>query len=104
LLQTGPRPRPPPLPYTTLVRSAVRIPNQVEHQASSLIGIDPAITGRNRRGKIFAVSEPLVVTKFVVVLLGRLFVGEWAVFVFDLDRKSTRLNSSHVKISYAVFC
>src|SRR5690606_29788625 len=24
--------------------------------------------------------------------------------VVDLDRKSTRLNSSHVKISYAVFC
>src|SRR5690606_41798527 len=24
--------------------------------------------------------------------------------VQDLDRKSTRLNSSHVKISYAVFC
>src|SRR5690606_40269647 len=24
--------------------------------------------------------------------------------VRDLDRKSTRLNSSHVKISYAVFC
>src|SRR5690606_40150506 len=23
---------------------------------------------------------------------------------FQLDRKSTRLNSSHVKISYAVFC
>src|SRR5690606_39732241 len=23
---------------------------------------------------------------------------------YDLDRKSTRLNSSHVKISYAVFC
>src|SRR5690606_19606573 len=23
---------------------------------------------------------------------------------FDKDRKSTRLNSSHVKISYAVFC
>src|SRR5438874_9966775 len=25
-------------------------------------------------------------------------------FVKDLDRKSTRLNSSHVEISYAVFC
>src|SRR5690625_5989655 len=25
-------------------------------------------------------------------------------FVYDLDRKSTRLNSSHVAISYAVFC
>src|SRR5690606_42070334 len=24
--------------------------------------------------------------------------------VLDIDRKSTRLNSSHVKISYAVFC
>src|SRR5690606_39649758 len=24
--------------------------------------------------------------------------------IMDLDRKSTRLNSSHVKISYAVFC
>src|SRR5690606_41014605 len=24
--------------------------------------------------------------------------------LLDLDRKSTRLNSSHVKISYAVFC
>src|SRR5690606_41059257 len=32
---------------------------------------------------------------------------EWAakeVHAHDLDRKSTRLNSSHVKISYAVFC
>src|SRR5690606_41722670 len=25
-------------------------------------------------------------------------------FILILDRKSTRLNSSHVKISYAVFC
>src|SRR5690606_4582897 len=25
-------------------------------------------------------------------------------YAFRLDRKSTRLNSSHVKISYAVFC
>src|SRR5207302_7141653 len=24
--------------------------------------------------------------------------------VYEIDRKSTRLNSSHVKISYAVFC
>src|SRR3712207_7060246 len=27
-----------------------------------------------------------------------------AFMVFDLDRKSTRLNSSHANISYAVFC
>src|SRR3989442_9196519 len=28
---------------------------------------------------------------------------DWRIAV-DLDRKSTRLNSSHVRISYAVFC
>src|SRR3989442_7359468 len=28
----------------------------------------------------------------------------WSPIVSDLDRKSTRLNSSHVRISYAVFC
>src|SRR5690606_40544424 len=30
--------------------------------------------------------------------------GQLGHSVGDLDRKSTRLNSSHVKISYAVFC
>src|SRR5207249_10795178 len=30
--------------------------------------------------------------------------GEIAAHQFPLDRKSTRLNSSHVSISYAVFC
>src|SRR5690606_14245603 len=32
------------------------------------------------------------------------FVGEFVYEDHDVDRKSTRLNSSHVKISYAVFC
>src|SRR5690625_1653441 len=31
-------------------------------------------------------------------------VSDLAVVLFRLDRKSTRLNSSHVAISYAVFC
>src|SRR5438067_9751300 len=43
----------------------------------------------------------------------RLWLGKWNEAVadagqvaigFTLDRKSTRLNSSHVSISYAVFC
>src|SRR5690606_41569292 len=45
----------------------------------------------------------------------RLYDGDWIYIAgelvylnrymyFFLDRKSTRLNSSHVKISYAVFC
>src|SRR5256885_3177828 len=37
---------------------------------------------------------------FVVRPFGALFFGR----IGDLDRKSTRLNSSHLVISYAVFC
>src|SRR6202041_377615 len=32
------------------------------------------------------------------------FVLDDAALLHDLDRKSTRLNSSHVELSYAVFC
>src|SRR5690606_40507169 len=52
--------------------------------------------------------------KFIVLLLTFFFLKLFPVIrysfpqipVFDTrsDRKSTRLNSSHVKISYAVFC
>src|SRR5436305_7859922 len=31
-------------------------------------------------------------------------VGRIPTTIYNLDRKSTRLNSSHVRISYAVFC
>src|SRR3712207_8079643 len=30
--------------------------------------------------------------------------AQWAAEAYTLDRKSTRLNSSHANISYAVFC
>src|SRR5690606_41552172 len=41
----------------------------------------------------------------VGLLAGRLLATRWSVIVAPaVDRKSTRLNSSHVKISYAVFC
>src|SRR5690349_23098303 len=41
---------------------------------------------------------------FPVLLLRRRQAGVRAPDVRDVDRKSTRLNSSHVEISYAVFC
>src|SRR5207253_8862191 len=40
----------------------------------------------------------------VVVLTVRLPLGGAAQVTANADRKSTRLNSSHVAISYAVFC
>src|SRR2546430_12519500 len=36
--------------------------------------------------------------------VGRLLVGDYKIKGWREDRKSTRLNSSHSQISYAVFC
>src|SRR5207244_9690255 len=38
------------------------------------------------------------------VIIGLVLLGGLYVFLGGLDRKSTRLNSSHQIISYAVFC
>src|SRR5690606_38634006 len=51
----------------------------------------------------------IFITAFVGGLIGFLWYNTYPAQVFmgdtgSLDRKSTRLNSSHVKISYAVFC
>src|SRR5688572_32550140 len=47
----------------------------------------------------FGTDHVIVVLMFVVVLVMSAPVAKP-----DLDRKSTRLNSSHSQISYAVFC
>src|SRR5690554_7550810 len=63
---------------------------------SSLIGADAGeMTSVGRTGVKMAGSLEDVKDDFDVLVD----------FTFpDLDRKSTRLNSSHVRISYAVFC
>src|SRR5438270_5801097 len=89
--------RPPPhsplFPYTTLFRS------QIACRAEELIGIAPLLPAdgqvmlvgiNSRRRDIGVVQE--------VELRVEPCVGNGS------DRKSTRLNSSHSQISYAVFC
>src|SRR5574340_1427504 len=58
-------------------------------------------------------SHPYMTTGKTIALTRRTFVGQVMSLLFNmlsrlvitfLDRKSTRLNSSHQKISYAVFC
>src|SRR5690606_2631115 len=52
-------------------------------------------------------SVAIMSTGMVLVIVTRnidLSVGSLLGFLGMVDRKSTRLNSSHVKISYAVFC
>src|SRR3712207_7202357 len=80
-------PRSTLFPYTTLFRSAVR-PAREEHAvARRELALAPRVAQRRPAADD---DEQLVVPKLVVV-------GE-------RDRKSTRLNSSHANISYAVFC
>src|SRR5690606_41292161 len=79
--------RPPPstlFPYTTLFRSArtSRIHDQQRQVASNLRGQD---AGDRRQGSGAEQATEQETRRLT-------------------DRKSTRLNSSHVKISYAVFC
>src|SRR2546426_8802109 len=69
-------PRSTLFPYTTLFRS--RLPNrQIEIQPVHL-----------------RLDQPIVDYRLIEAEMNGL----------DLDRKSTRLNSSHLVISYAVFC
>src|SRR5436309_5903283 len=80
-------PRSTLFPYTTLFRSC---------QAGRLHTVDRH--GQAARGPLMhaPVNESY--------LNARIGIRSWLLTTDHKDRKSTRLNSSHVKISYAVFC
>src|SRR5690606_41618020 len=72
-------------PYTTLFRS---IAKALKKDRSTIYYRIDLIDGWLR-------TYPDIREKY------NIFVSNWMI---GIDRKSTRLNSSHVKISYAVFC
>src|SRR2546427_6919506 len=55
-----------------------------------------------------SLHDALPISRFIELLFGNTFhtptKQEYAMFHAQADRKSTRLNSSHSQISYAVFC
>src|SRR5690625_6876643 len=53
---------------------------------------------------VIAIVLTLVTREVVLSLFAGLWIGTLLMASFNPDRKSTRLNSSHVAISYAVFC
>src|SRR5688572_32529126 len=77
-------PRSTLFPYTTLFRS-----HHTESRRLRLVARDRRLESRRR----FTVGKPRAPVRAVHLVGIRL-----------LDRKSTRLNSSHSQISYAVFC
>src|SRR4051794_41237376 len=81
-------------PYTTLFRSAMAavIANQFgEAQAT-------------HRAALIGLGVLLFAVTILVNLAARLIVRQGDTEGLAADRKSTRLNSSHPSISYAVFC
>src|SRR5688572_31849997 len=92
-------PRSTLFPYTTLFRSRTAARRTSRLRADGLAGARLEYAGarvlRPARG---AVDEGVVVVPDGL-LTDRLTIGD-----YSLDRKSTRLNSSHSQISYAVFC
>src|SRR5207253_10688073 len=100
--------RPPPIstlfPYTTLFRSVM------ENQRDDLVVI---LAGYKDRMDTFFRSNPGMSSRIAHHLdfpdyapgeLLRIADKLLEQHNYRLDRKSTRLNSSHVAISYAVFC
>src|SRR5439155_25028391 len=77
-----PPPRPPLFPYTTLFRS-------------------PAADGDVHKAYSKGLGTLAFPVDFFAVFAAEKSTGNASV---PRDRKSTRLNSSHVAISYAVFC
>src|SRR5690349_23928272 len=85
-------------PYTTLFRSCV----------CGADALDVSVSTRHFTVDGVTVKEGEVIS--IDGTSGRIYLGEvpvqpsQVVQYFEGDRKSTRLNSSHVEISYAVFC
>src|SRR5690349_24084158 len=93
--------RPPPstlFPYTTLFRSIARY------------GLQRSLTLDGGDGDAVEKNESRIRESEVPVRVGAPMADEsWSrrrrrALPAKKDRKSTRLNSSHVEISYAVFC
>src|SRR5262245_63083637 len=89
-------PRSPLFPYTTLFRSRRPRPPKVAANEPSWAR-RPA-----RRGR--AAASPAVLEAEHLLVGGEPAAEEVESNIHGQDRKSTRLNSSHLGISYAVFC
>src|SRR5437868_9622052 len=89
-----PPPRSTLFPYTTLFRSLpfaqVGVEDRRDHHAIAAPRAVPLILPRDCRRIGHVLLDALALRRVVEPR--------------DQDRKSTRLNSSHVSISYAVFC
>src|SRR3712207_8057409 len=95
-------PRSTLFPYTTLFRSRERKRGVHGQEHGRDVPADEILhgAGRSRIGHMLEVDLGCELEQFHRQMLGRAAARGCVVE----DRKSTRLNSSHANISYAVFC
>src|SRR3712207_8945752 len=93
-------PRSTLFPYTTLFRSEVGAPPPGDHGAGSPV----VARGLEERRDLPGQATLHVDDRAVEVEHQGLHAAQVALADHLRDRKSTRLNSSHANISYAVFC
>src|SRR3712207_7609483 len=95
-------PRSTLFPYTTLVRSFAAVATVFADALGALV---PALEGRAGRMAVLVATLALLAAVNVRgVRQGSRLNTVMTVAKLLPDRKSTRLNSSHANISYAVFC
>src|SRR5207249_10863224 len=96
-----PPPRPTLFPYTTLFRSRFSVPPDVRGNGDALA--QDRVPAQGRTGALGPLGEARVHLAIGIQEAHR-FASSGEQLLEQRDRKSTRLNSSHVSISYAVFC
>src|SRR5690606_39837655 len=99
LLDHQPAPTAMLFPYTTLFRSRLHRKISMNHAYHKRDSKADPLFDANAADQIL-----LGKAQFTQNGIGRLLVLSFVHLLKIEDRKSTRLNSSHVKTSYAVFC
>src|SRR5207248_5828083 len=87
--------------YTTLFRS-----NLLALASGVCFALFFLLLRHSKARAVNRASSAIYGNLLVVLICAPAFFGAWqrGIGASDLDRKSTRLNSSHRTISYAVFC
>src|SRR3712207_7870485 len=99
-------PRSTLFPYTTLFRSMEYFgkPPQCVLTTPLLIGTDGSKKMSKSLGNYIGVTDPPNEMFGKAMSIPDELMPEYYSLLLGRDRKSTRLNSSHANISYAVFC
>src|SRR5258707_5271712 len=86
-------PRSTLFPYTTLFRSSVFDLAVIQRAIAEVVESSKIVAAADAAAAVVKLNDLMKNTAFQLIGKGD-----------KIDRKSTRLNSSHANISYAVFC